>query len=170
MGKFIWHQWAQFVNIFASVYVVWAGFWGCLFPKFFWDFVRGSLLVKDTSESPAYLCTDLTPCGIVPAPQDAFFVNVIVKAPVVQILAIIFGVTHLAIELLPFVQKMSIYRSFPLKVVTLLLQTFLACLFYQGTNGAIYSLTAAVGYGVAISKGEQMAVAKENRGGRGGRA
>ena len=57
--------------------------------------------------------------------------NVIVKAPVVQILTIIFGVTHLAIELVPFVQKMSIYRSFPLKVVTLLLQTFLSCLFYQ---------------------------------------
>lgn len=40
----------------------------------------------------------------------------------------------------------------------------------QGTNGAVYSLTAAVGYGVAISKGEEMEVAKENRGGKGGRA
>ena len=109
--------------------------------------------------------------------------NVIVKAPVIQILAIVFGVTHLSIELLPPVQKTSTYRSFSLKVVTLLLQTLLACLFYQvrvhpnsishffilllahtqGTNGAIYSLTAAVGYGVAIAKGEQMEVAKENR-------
>ena len=57
--------------------------------------------------------------------------NVIVKAPVIQILAIVFAVTHLCIELLPPVQKTSIYRSLPLKVVTLLLQTFLACLFYQ---------------------------------------
>ncbi len=40
----------------------------------------------------------------------------------------------------------------------------------QGTNGAVYSLTAAIGYGVAIAKGEQMDVAKKNRGGKGGRA
>jgi hypothetical protein len=169
MGKFIWHEWARFVNIFASVYVIWAGFWGCLFPKFFWDFVRGTNLTSDAAKLLGQVCADATPCGIVPAPGDAFFVNVIVKAPVIQILAIVFGVTHLSIELLPPVQKTSIYRSFPLKVVTLLIQTFLACLFYQGTNGAIYSLTAAVGYGVAIAKGEEMAVAKENRG-RGGRA
>ena len=107
----------------------------------------------------------------------------------------VFGVTHLVIELVPYVQKTSIYRSFPLKVVTLLLQAFLSCLFYQvrvqsnpicilsisqsglitviraqGTNGAVYSLTAAIGYGVASAKGEEMDVAKENRGSREGRA
>jgi len=94
MGKFIWHQWARFVNIFASVcaflstvsfvavlcadslrppplclcllaVVVWAGFWGCLYPKFFWDFVRGSLLTADVAKSLGQTCTDLTPCGIV---------------------------------------------------------------------------------------------------------
>lgn len=43
----------------------------------------------------------------------------------------LFAVTHLTIELAPFVQKTAIYRSLPLKVVTLLLQTFLAVLFYQ---------------------------------------
>jgi hypothetical protein len=170
MGKFIWHQWAQFVSIFASVYVVWAGFWGCLFPKFFWDFVRGSNFTKDMATAVGRNCTDANPCGIVPAPGDALFVNIIVKAPVVQILAIIFGVTHLVIELVPYVQKMSIYRSLPLKVVTLVLQAFLSCLFYQGSNGAVYSLTAAVGYGIAIAKGEQMEVAKQNRGGKGGSA
>ena len=57
--------------------------------------------------------------------------NVIVKAPVVQVLAMVFAVTHLVIELVPYVQKTSIYRSLPLKVVTLLLQAFLSCLFYQ---------------------------------------
>lgn len=170
MGKFIWHEWAQFVNIFASVYVVWAGFWGCLFPKFFWDFVRGSNFTKDMAAAAGRVCADATPCGIVPSPQDAVFINVIVKAPVIQILAMIFGVTHLVIELVPLVQKTAIYRSLPLKVVTLLLQTFFAVLFYQGTNGAIYSLTAAIGYGVALAKGEEMEVAKENRGGKGGRA
>jgi len=170
MGKFIWHEWARFVNIFASVYVVWAGIWGCFFAKFFWDFVHGTDLTKDEAATFNQTCTDATPCGIVPAPQDAFFIDIIVKAPVVQILAIVFGVTHLSIELIPYIQKLSIYRSFPLKVVTLLLQTILSVLFYQGTNGAVYSLTAAIGYGVAIAKGEEMAVAKENRGGKGGRA
>lgn len=167
MGKFIWHQWAQFVNIFASVYVLWAGLWGCLFPKFFWDFVRGSNFTSDMAKAAGRVCTDADPCGIVPAPGDALFVNIIVKAPVVQILAMVFAVTHLVIELVPFAQKTSIHRSLTLKVVTLVLQTFLACLFYQGTNGAVYSLTAAIGYGVGVAKGEQMEVAKENRGGRG---
>jgi hypothetical protein len=165
MGSFIWHQWARFVNIFASVYVVWAGLWGCLFPKFFWDFVRGTNLTK---EAAGRACTDAIPCGIVPAPGDAIFVNLIVKAPVIQILAMVFGVTHLVIELVPVVRKTAIYRSLPLKVVTLILQTFLSVLFYQGTNGAIYSFTAAIGYGVAVAKGEQMEAAKDNRGGKGG--
>jgi hypothetical protein len=169
MGKLLWHQWAQFVNIFASVYVVWAGFWGCLFPKFFWDFVRGSLLTKEMAKRA---CTDANPCGIVPSPQDAVFVNIIVKAPVIQVLAMVFGVTHLVIELVPVVQKTAIHRSLLLKVVTLLVQTFLAVLFYQGTNGAIYSFMAAIGYGVAIVKGEQKEFAKElakqNRGGKEG--
>jgi len=170
MGKFIWHQWAQFVNIFASVYVLWAGIWGCFFAKFFWDFVRGTNFTKDMATAAGRTCTDATPCGIVPAPGDAFFISIIVKAPIVQILAIVFAVTHLTIELVPFVQKTAIYRSLPLKVVTLLLQAFLAVLFYQGTDGALYSLTAAIGYGVAVAKGEQMEVAKQNRGGRGASA
>jgi len=78
-----------------------------------------------------------------PSPQDAIFVNVIVKAPIVQVFAMVFGVTHLVIELVPYVQKTSIYRSFLLKVVTLLLQAFLSCLFYQvrvQSNSIFYSL------------------------------
>jgi len=168
MGNFIWHQWAQFVNIFAAVYVIWAGFWGLFWRKFFWDFVQGTEFTKAMATAIGQTCTDDTPCGIVPSPSDAFFVNIIVKAPIVQILAMVFGITHLVIELVPAVQKTGIYRSLPLKVVTLLLQTFLSVLFYQGTNGALYSFTAAIGYGVAVAKGEQMEVAKDNRGGKGG--
>jgi len=167
MGKFIWHQWAQFVNIFASVYVIWAAFWGFFFPKFFWDFVRGTEFTKDMATALNVTCTDATPCGIVPSPQDAVFITIIVKAPVIQIFALLFGLTHLVIELVPYVRKTTIYRSLPLKVVTLLLQTFLSVLFYQGINGALYSLIAAIGYGVAIAKGEEMEVAKQNRGGKG---
>ena len=40
---------------------------------------------------------------------------------------------------------------------------------WQGTNGAIWSLVAVIGYTRAIMLGESMAEAKENRG-RGGKA
>lgn len=102
MGKFIWHEWAQFVNIFASVCacpysrssinsscvadalrlpcplqspdVVWAGFWGCLFPKFFWDFVRGSNFTKDMATAVGRVCTDATPCGIVYVSSSVYLI------------------------------------------------------------------------------------------------
>ena len=166
MGVFIWHEWARYVNIFAAVYTSWAGVWGIFFRKFFWDFVNGGNMLarpESTVEVPVD-CADTLPCGIIPAPQDQIFINIIVNAPIVQILAVIFGLVHLIIELAPPIKKMSIYRSFPLKIVTLLIQGFLAVLFYQGTNGAIYSLTAAVGYGIALAKGEEMKEAKDNRG------
>ena len=161
MGVFIWHEWARYVNIFASVYSIWAGFWRIFFPKFFWDFVNGTNVTVRADGLP---CFDDTPCGILPAPQDQIFIAIIVNAPIVQILSIIFGITHLTIELTPAIKKLGIYRSFPLKIVTLLIQTFLTCLFYQGTNGAVYSLRVAIGYGVAVDQGEVMEEAKEERG------
>jgi len=167
MGKFIWHQWAQFVAIFAAVYTLWAGIWGILFPKFFWDFVNGSFQPGPTNALGP--CTDANPCGIIPAPQDQIFINLIVKAPVVQILAMLLSIFHLILECVPQVAKTPIYRSFPLRIVTLHLQAFLAILFYQGVNGGIYSFVAGIGYVVAQVKGEEMEIAKDNRG-RGGKA
>ena len=41
------------------------------------------------------------------------------------------SVTHLVIELVPLVQKTAIYRSLPIKVVTLLLHAFFAILLYE---------------------------------------
>jgi hypothetical protein len=38
----------------------------------------------------------------------------------------------------------------------------------QATNGALYSLIAAFGYGMAQMKGEEMQEAKDNRGSIGG--
>ena len=62
MGNFIWHEWARFVAVGASVCecslrglslqmdtdgssvdTVWAGYWGLFYRKFFWDFVNGTL-------------------------------------------------------------------------------------------------------------------------------
>ncbi|KAI0339770.1 hypothetical protein BDW22DRAFT_1347277 [Trametopsis cervina] len=155
MGNLIWHEWARYVSLTATVYTIWAAFWGILFRKFFWDFVGGTLRA---------------PGGIQPANNIAFFIDIIVKIPVVQILVMIHAFALLALEFpAPFLKGTGIYRSLPLRIVMLLGQAFLAILFYQGTNGAIYSLTAAIGYMRAVALGETIKEAKENRG-RGGRA
>jgi len=150
MGNLIWHEYSRFVSITASVYAVWASFFGLIYRKFFWDFVGGTL--RD-------------PGGIQPAPGAALFITLIVKAPVIPIISMVLGMAILAIELpAPMVKQLSIYRSLPLRVILLLFQVFFTILFYQGTNAAIWSLIAAGCYIRAISLGEVMEEAKANRG------
>jgi len=155
MGNLIWHEYSRLLSITATVYTVWAGFWGLVYRKFFWDFVGGTL--RD-------------PGGLQPSPNASVFIAIMVKAPVVQIFAMLLGMFILALEFpLPLVQKIRIYRSIVLRVVLLVFQAFLAILFYQGTNGALWSLIAAAGYTRALVLGEEMAEAGNNRG-KGGRA
>ena len=125
-----------------------------------------------------------------PANNVAAFITIIVKAPIVQLFSMILAFGILALDYpAPFLKNTSIHRSFVLRVVFLLLQAFLAILYYQvrsdapcfspsrfdveklwqGTNGAIWSLVAVIGYTRAIALGETMEEAKENRG-RGGKA
>jgi ATP adenylyltransferase len=60
------------------------------------------------------------------------FIDVIVAAPVVQILAIIIGFWMLMLEVpAPFVKGTALHRSLLLRVVGLLFQTFVTILFYQ---------------------------------------
>jgi len=167
MGKFIWHTWAQFVAIFACVYTAWASIWGILFRKFFWDFVDGKLTGKPAEFTGLVCDIDLT-CGIIPSASAQPFVAVIVNAPIVQIFALIISVCLLALEWLPQAEKLGLYRSFIFKGAVLVIQAFLAVLFYQGTNGAIYSTLAAFGYFMAQFKGEAIEEAKDNRGRAGG--
>ena len=75
MGKLIWHEYARYVSITASICTslwtastttyldcadaVWAGFFGLFYRKFFWDFVGGILrnpggLQYVESPMPAY--------------------------------------------------------------------------------------------------------------------
>jgi len=155
MGNLIWHEYSRFVSITANVYAVWAAFFGLFYRKFFWDFVGGTL--RD-------------PGGLQPSPNAAIFITLIVKIPIIQILSMMLGLFILAIELpLPAIKQFSFYRSLMVRVVLLLFQVFLAILFYQGTNAAIWSLIAAGCYSRAIILGETMAEAKQNRG-RGGEA
>jgi len=168
MGVFLWHQWAQYVGIFASIYTVWASIWGLFFRKFFWDFVNGSFMPGPNNANNGRICFDDNPCGIVPAKQDQIFITLIVTFPVIQILAMIFSITHLFWELLPQIRTYAIYRSWAARIVTYTLQTFFAVLFYQGTNGAIYSFVAVIGFSVAQFKGEIEEGALKQRGRGGG--
>jgi hypothetical protein len=57
-----------------------------------------------------------------------------------------------------------------LRIVTYTMQTFFTVLFYQGTNGAIYSFVAVIGFTAAQMRGEIVEEAKEQRGRGGGGA
>jgi len=150
MGNLIWHEYSRLVAITASVYTFWAGFWGLIWRKFFWDFVGGT--IRD-------------PGGLQAPPASAIFVTLIIRAPVIQVLSIVLAGLIIALEFpVPFLKGTLLYRSIVLRIPLLVTQAFFAILFYQGTNGAIWSLIAAGGYTRAVILGEKMKEVKENRG------
>jgi len=150
MGNLIWHEYARYASITASVYAVWASFYGLFYRKFFWDFVGGAL--RD-------------PGGLQAPPSAAIFVTMIVKLPIIQCLAMATGMFMIALEFpLPALKSLGIHRSIPFRILMLLNQTSLTILFYQGTNAAIWSFIASLCYMRAQLLGEEMAIAKENRG------
>lgn len=150
MGNLIWHEYARFVSITATIYGIWAGFWGLFYRKFFWDFVGGTL--RD-------------PGGIQPSPNAALFITLIVKVPIIPMFTMFLGVFILALEWpLPLLKKLPIYRNLVVRIVLLLFQVFLSILFYQGTNCALWSLIAAGCYTRGVVRGEYMVEAKANRG------
>jgi len=155
MGDLVWHEYARYVSITASAYAVWCSFFALFYRKFFWDFVSGTL--RD-------------PGGLQPSPSAAIFITLIVKAPVIPIINMIFALFILAVENpLPLLKSMSIQRSLIFKVVLLVFQAFFSILFYQGTNAALWSLIAIICYLRAMALGEKIEEAKANRG-QGGRA
>ena len=67
-----------------------------------------------------------------PAASDSIFISIIVKAPVVQLIAMFLGFFIIAFDYpAPFFKGSAIHRSFPVRIVLLLLQTFFSILFYQ---------------------------------------
>ncbi|KAH7924250.1 hypothetical protein BV22DRAFT_1105598 [Leucogyrophana mollusca] len=125
MGNLVWHDLSRFVSLSASVYAVWASFWGMFFRKFFWDFVGGILR---------------NPGGLQPSPKVHIFIMLIVKIPVVQILTMVSGFMLIALEYpLPLFKGSILHRSIPLRIVLLTIQSFLAVLFYQAFDTALAS-------------------------------
>jgi len=105
------------------------------------------------------------PGGLQAPPGSALFVTVIIKAPIIQIISVMLAGFIIALEFpAPFLKGTRFHRSIVMRIPLLLLQVFFAALFYQGTNGAIWSLIAACGYARAVVLGEEMEEAKGNRG------
>ncbi|KIM83403.1 hypothetical protein PILCRDRAFT_97228 [Piloderma croceum F 1598] len=155
MGNLVWHEYSRYVSLTASVYTVWASFWGLFYRKFFWDFIGGTLR---------------NPGGLQPSPNAAIFITLIVKVPVIQIFTMMTAFFMIALEFpMPQLKQTMIHRSIVLRIVMLVLMAFMAILFYQGTNGALWSLIAAGCYARAQVLGETMEDAKNNKG-KGGRA
>ncbi|KAH0827857.1 ATP adenylyltransferase-domain-containing protein [Lanmaoa asiatica] len=122
MGNLVWHDLSRFISVIASISAVWASFWGMFFRKFFWDFMGGILR---------------NPGGTQPSPKVHMFIAVIIKLPIVQIVAMVLGFILIALEYpLPTVKGSRIHRSIPLRVVLLILQSFLTVLFYQKFKNA----------------------------------
>jgi len=104
-------------------------------------------------------------------PRDAIFISLIVKAPVIQVISIVLAGLIIALEFpLPYLKGTKFHRTIALRIPLLLVQAFLAVLFYQGTNGAIWSFIAAGCYTRAVMLGEEMEEVKENRSRSGGQA
>jgi len=155
MGNLVWHEYSRYVSLTASVYTVWASFWGLFYRKFFWDFIGGTVR---------------NPGGLQPSPNAAIFITLIVKVPVIQIFTMMIAFFMIALEFpMPQLKQMMIHRSIVLRIVMLILQASMAILFYQGTNGALWSLIAAGCYTRAQVLGETMEDAKNNKG-TGGKA
>jgi len=155
MGNLIWHEYARYVSITASVYAVWSGFWAMFYRKFFWDFVGGIQRDPGGFQSPA-------------AAQP--FIVLIIRMPVIPIFAMVIGFFNIALQYpLPQLKSLSLHRSLVARVIILLFQTLFTILYYQGINAALWSLIGAFCYTRGIMLGEEMEVAKENRG-KGGRA
>lgn len=155
MGKLVWHEYSRYVAITASICAccllwlppanspnldtVWAGYFGLLYRKFFWDFVSGirrnpgglqCVLIFLLSLS--FLNRFLSSFLPRPANQDAFFIDIMVKTPVIQTTSILIGLVILALEYpAPFMKGTAMHRNLITRVVLLVFQIFFAIMFYQ---------------------------------------
>lgn len=67
-----------------------------------------------------------------PSPNSAIFITLIVKAPIIQILTMLVAFFMVALEFpVPQLKAFAIHRSIVLRIVMLVMQAFLAILFYQ---------------------------------------
>ncbi|KAI0600209.1 hypothetical protein F4775DRAFT_74858 [Biscogniauxia sp. FL1348] len=125
MGRLIKNHWARLITLTAASYQVAAAIEAFFWPKIFFDFLTKTL-------DPA-----------------------IKPAPVLQIINLIMGIAVLAWDYpLGFIAGSSIHRSLEARLAAFPLMALASVMLYQGTNAAIYYLTAMVVYFWAYSEGE----------------
>ncbi|KAI1631558.1 hypothetical protein F4809DRAFT_163152 [Biscogniauxia mediterranea] len=125
MGRLIKNHWARLITLTAASYQVAAAIEAFFWPKIFFDFLTKTL---DPAVKPA---------------------------PVLQIINLLMGLAVLAWDYpLGFIAGSSIHRSLEARLAAFPLMALASVLLYQGTNAAIYYLTAMVIYFWAYSEGE----------------
>ena len=78
-----------------------------------------------------------------PSPKVAIFITIIVKFPIVQIVTMVLGFFMIALEYpLPVLKGTVLYRSIVLRVVLLVLLSFVAVLFYQVSHLSLAAFRA----------------------------
>jgi len=71
-----------------------------------------------------------------------FFITIVVKFPVVQIISMLIGLFMVALDYpMPFLKNTAIHRSLIVRVIGLILQAFFALIFYQVCVPALFSTT-----------------------------
>ena len=103
---------------------------------FFWGFVGGTMRDPGGIQYVLCLCRQMNGQHSTPRPRSpasaAFFVNIIVKAPVVQIMTFLLGLFLIALEYpVPILKELAIHRSLMLRFLLLMTQAVLTILFYQ---------------------------------------
>ncbi|GAA6004142.1 hypothetical protein JCM10207_002449 [Rhodosporidiobolus poonsookiae] len=141
MGKLVWHSWARLLALTSGAYVAWAALWAFFYRKFFWDFVGGTL----------------GPTGLIPPASAAFFIKVIVDAPILQVLNLLNGLFTLALEwpLNPLVGT-AVHESHVFRLIFYFWSAFLAMFVYQTVDGGVFYFIAMLAYSRSLSKGEQI--------------
>ena len=82
--------------------------------------------VTDSPSSHLIVSTSRAPS------RDAFFITLIVKAPVIQVISIVLAGFIIALEFpIPYLKGTKIHRTIALRIPLLLVQVLFAVLFYQ---------------------------------------
>jgi len=117
MGKLIKHQWARLIVLTAGTYLVWAAFWGFLYPKSFFDM--------------------FTP----------IFNGLVAPVPVIQLINLLAGIFILVLEWpLPFLQGLAFQRAFSVRFALYPIIAAVALIQYQCTNASFYLLIGTAVY------------------------
>ncbi|BGP41945.1 hypothetical protein JCM10449v2_005942 [Rhodotorula kratochvilovae] len=141
MGVLVWHDWGRLLALTSGIYVGWAAIWAFFYRKYFWDFVGATL----------------GPTGLIPPPNAAFFVKIIVDIPLLQIVILLNALFTVVLEwLLPPLNKLKLDQSIGFRVGLYLWSALAASFVYQTAFPALFYLITALAYARSLAKGESL--------------